>query len=39
MCLAVPMKIKEIRDNNVGVVVSDEATYNVSFISTTESTG
>ena len=31
MCLAVPMKIKEIKENNSGVVEADNATYNVSL--------
>jgi hydrogenase expression/formation protein HypC len=31
MCLAVPMKIQEIKDDNSGVVVADDATYTVSL--------
>jgi hydrogenase expression/formation protein HypC len=31
MCLAVPMKIKEIKEDKSGVVVADEATYNVNL--------
>ena len=31
MCLAVPMKIKEIKENNSGIVVADSATYNVNL--------
>jgi hydrogenase expression/formation protein HypC len=31
MCLAVPMKIKEIKKDNIGVVVAENATYNVNL--------
>ena len=31
MCLAVPMKIKEIKEDGSGVVVADNATYIVNL--------